>query len=63
MIAGLAVYQLSDLSAGSALHAPAFQKLFALLHVSLFVYLGGALANLVVVLRSGVPLEERKRIQ
>ena len=63
LIAGLAVYQLSDLSAGSALHASAFQKLFALLHVSLFVYLGGALANLVVVLRSGVPLEERKRIQ
>ena len=63
LIVGLAAYQLMDIMEGSAGHALAFQRLFTLFHVSLFVYLGGALANLVAVLRSGVPLEERKQIQ
>ncbi|MBI2619309.1 MAG: hypothetical protein HYW57_04450 [Ignavibacteriales bacterium] len=63
LIIGMSYFQLADLQAQSLERFTAFQIFFDLFHVFLFVYVGGAVVNIIYSLRTATTAEERRKLQ
>ncbi|MBI4417882.1 MAG: hypothetical protein HY563_03830, partial [Ignavibacteriales bacterium] len=60
---GLSVNHLLDLRTGSTDYFVSFQTLFDLFHISLFLYIGGAILCVLLSLKNAATGEERKQMQ
>ncbi len=63
LVAGMSILHLKDLATGSLEYFGAFQTLFDLFHVSLFLYTGGAVLTIGASLRTAARKEDLRKLQ